>query len=88
MKSTKCFSPLLTAEVNPNGKAKPALQGLGYGTIDPVNKTNTTHSAITDQAGLSHINTESFKQEEVQNKLNQIITNDFDKEQALTELGV
>ena len=46
-----------------------------------------THAAITDQAGLSHINTESFKQEEVQNKLNPIITNDFDKEQALTELG-
>ena len=47
-----------------------------------------THTAITDQAGLSHINTENFKQEEVQNELNQIITNDFDKEQALTELGV
>ena len=72
---------------NTNGKAKPALQGLGYGTIDPVNKTNTTHAAITDQAGLSHINTENFKQEEVQHELNQIITNDFDKEQALTELG-
>ena len=72
---------------NTNGKAKPALQGLGYGTIDPVNKTNTTHAAITDQAGLSHINTESFKQEEVQHELNQIITNDFDKEQALKELN-
>lgn len=46
-----------------------------------------THAAITDQAGLSHINTESFKQEEVQHELNQIITNGFDKEQALTELG-
>ena len=45
-----------------------------------------THAAITDQAGLSHINTESFKQE-VQHELNQIITNDFNKEQALTELG-
>ncbi|VEG13338.1 two-partner secretion domain-containing protein [Moraxella cuniculi] len=70
-----------------DGKAKPALQGLGYGTIDPVNKTSTTHSAITDQAGLSHINTENFKQEEVQDELNQIITNDFDKEQALKELN-
>ena len=72
---------------NPNGKAKPALQGLGYGTIDPVNKTSTTHTAITDQAGLSHINTESFKQAEVQNELNQIITNDFDKEQVLRDLN-
>ncbi|MDH2274520.1 hypothetical protein [Moraxella porci] len=72
---------------NPNGKAKPALQGIGYGTIDPVNKTSTTHAAITDQAGLSHINTESFKQEEVQHELNEIITNDFNKEQVLTELG-
>ncbi|STZ10181.1 Hemolysin precursor [Moraxella caviae] len=71
---------------NPNGKAKPALQGIGYGTIDPVNKTSTTHAAITDQAGLSHINTENFKQEEVQNQLNEIITNDFDKEQATKEL--
>ncbi|WP_078317721.1 hemagglutinin repeat-containing protein [Moraxella porci] len=72
---------------NPNGKAKPALQGIGYGKIDPVHKTSTTHSVITDQAGLSHINTESFKQEEVQNQLNEIITNDFNKEQVLTELG-
>ncbi len=72
---------------NPNGKAKPALQGIGYGKIDPVNKTSTTHSAITDQAGLSHINTENFKQEEVQHELNEIITNDFDKEQAIKELG-
>ncbi|VEG12514.1 hypothetical protein [Moraxella cuniculi] len=70
-----------------DGKAKPALQGLGYGTIDPVHKTSTTHSAITDQAGLSHINTENFNQPEVQDELNQIITNDFDKEQALKELG-
>ena len=46
-----------------------------------------THTAITDQAGLSHINTGNFKQEEVQHELNQIITKDFDKEQALTELG-
>ncbi|MDO4895355.1 hemagglutinin repeat-containing protein, partial [Moraxella sp.] len=72
---------------NPNGKAKPALQGLGYGKIDPTHKTSTTHSAITDQAGLSHINTESFKQEEVQHELNQIITNDFNKEQVLKELN-
>jgi len=55
---------------SPNGKAKPALQGLGYGKIAPVNKTSTAHSAITDQAGLSHINTKNFKQEEVQNQLN------------------
>ncbi|WP_227545453.1 hypothetical protein [Moraxella catarrhalis] len=72
---------------NPNGKAKPALQGLGYGKIDPVNKTSSTHSAITDQIGLSHINTGNFKQEEVQNQLNEIIINDFNKEQVLTELG-
>ena len=39
-----------------DGKAKPALQGLGYGTITPTHKTSTTHAAITDQAGLSHIN--------------------------------
>ncbi|SPX85204.1 hemagglutinin repeat-containing protein [Moraxella ovis] len=72
---------------NPNGKAKPALQGLGYGKITPTHKTSTTHSAITDQAGLSHINTENFNQPEVQNQLNQIITNEFNKEQALKELG-
>lgn len=72
---------------SPNGKAKLALQGLGYGTIDPVNKTSTTHTAITDQAGLSHINTKNFKQEEVQHELNPIITNEFNKEQVLTELG-
>ncbi|MCL1624326.1 polymorphic toxin-type HINT domain-containing protein, partial [Moraxella sp. Tifton1] len=72
---------------NPNGKAKPALQGLGYGTITPTHKTSTTHSAITDQAGLSHINTENFNQPEVQDELNQIIANDFDKERVLTELG-
>ncbi|WP_158078948.1 VENN motif pre-toxin domain-containing protein [Moraxella caviae] len=63
------------------------MMGIGYGTIDPVNQTSTTHSAITDQAGLSHINTESFKQEEVQHELNQIIANDFDKEQAVKELN-
>ena len=61
--------------------------GLGYGKIDPVHKTSTTHTAITDQAGLSHINTKNFKQKEVQNQLNPIITNDFNKEQVLTELG-
>ncbi|UXZ04802.1 hemagglutinin repeat-containing protein [Moraxella nasicaprae] len=72
---------------NPNGKAKPALQGLGYGKIDPTHKTSTTHSAITDQAGLSHINTDNFKQAEVQHELNQIITNDFNKEQVLKELN-
>ncbi|STY87003.1 Filamentous hemagglutinin [Moraxella ovis] len=72
---------------NPNGKAKPTLQGLGYGKITPTHKTSTTHSAITDQAGLSHINTENFKQAEVQNQLNEIITNEFNKEQALKELG-
>lgn len=72
---------------HPNGKAKPALQGLGYGIITPAHKTSTTHSAITDQAGLSHINTGNFKQEEVQNQLNEIIINDFNKERVLTELG-
>ncbi|WP_327037484.1 hemagglutinin repeat-containing protein [Moraxella canis] len=72
---------------NPDNKAKPALQGLGYGTITPVNKTSTTHSAITDQAGLSHINTENFKQKEVQNQLNEIITNDFNQAQAHKELN-
>ncbi|WP_435939389.1 hemagglutinin repeat-containing protein [Moraxella bovoculi] len=72
---------------NPDGKAKPALQGLGYGTITPTHKTSTTHLAITDQAGLSHINTENFNQPEVQDELNQIIANDFDKEQALKELN-
>ena len=72
---------------SPNGKAKPALQGLGYGTITPAHKTSTTHTAITDQAGLSHINTKNFKQKEVQHELNPIITNDFNKEQVLTELG-
>ena len=41
---------------NPDGKAKPTLQGIGYGTITPAHKTSTTHTAITDQAGLSHIN--------------------------------
>lgn len=46
-----------------------------------------THAAITDQAGLSHINTESFKQEEVQNQLNPIITNDFNQAQAHKELN-
>ena len=61
--------------------------GLGYGTITPTHKTSTTRTAITDQAGLSHINTKNFKQEEVQNQLNPIITNDFNKEQVLTELG-
>ena len=61
--------------------------GLGYGTITPTHKTSTTHTAITDQAGLSHINTKNFKQEEVQNQLNPIITNDFNKEQALKELN-
>ncbi|MCL1624426.1 hypothetical protein M2R47_09320, partial [Moraxella sp. Tifton1] len=39
------------------------------------------------QAGLSHINTENFNQPEVQDELNQIIANDFDKEQALKELN-
>ena len=72
---------------NPNGKAKPALQGLGYGTITPAHKTSTTHTAITDQAGLSHINTENFKQAEVQNQLNPIITNGFNQAQALKELN-
>jgi len=61
--------------------------GLGYGTITPTHKTSTTHTAITDQAGLSHINTKNFKQKEVQNQLNPIITNDFNQEQVLTELG-
>ncbi|MCL1624423.1 polymorphic toxin type 47 domain-containing protein, partial [Moraxella sp. Tifton1] len=55
--------------------------------ITPTHKTSTTHSAITDQAGLSHINTENFNQPEVQDELNQIIANDFDKEQALKELN-
>ena len=64
-----------------------ALQSIGYGKIDPVNKTSTTHTAITDQAGLSHINTKNFKQEEVQHELNPIITNDFNQAQALKELN-
>ena len=64
-----------------------ALQSIGYGKIDPVNKTSTTHTAITDQAGLSHINTKNFKQKEVQNQLNPILINDFNKEQALKELN-
>ncbi|OAV01404.1 MULTISPECIES: hypothetical protein [Moraxella] len=64
-----------------------ALQSIGYGKIDPVNKTSTTHTAITDQAGLSHINTGNFKQEEVQNQLNPILINDFNQEQALKELN-
>jgi len=72
---------------SPNGKAKPALQGLGYGTITPAHKTSTTHTAITDQAGLSHINTKNFKQKEVQNQLNPIITNGFNQAQALKELN-
>ena len=72
---------------SPNGKAKPALQGLGYGTITPTHKTSTTHTAITDQAGLSHINTKNFKQKEVQHELNPILINEFNKEQVLTELG-
>lgn len=49
--------------------------------------SSTTHSAITDQAGLSHINAKNFKQEEVQNQLNPILTNDFNQEQALKELN-
>ena len=61
--------------------------GLGYGTITPTHKTSTTHTAITDQAGLSHINTKNFKQEEVQHELNPIITNDFNQAQALKELN-
>ena len=64
-----------------------ALQSIGYGTITPVNKTSTTRTAITDQAGLSHINTKNFKQEEIQNQLNPIITNDFNQAQALKELN-
>ncbi|WP_126331543.1 hypothetical protein [Moraxella cuniculi] len=61
--------------------------GLGYGTIDPVNKTSTTHSAITDQAGLNYINTENFNQQQTQNQLNQIINNDFNKDKAIKELN-
>ncbi|OAV01461.1 MULTISPECIES: hypothetical protein [Moraxella] len=61
--------------------------GLGYGTITPAHKTSTTHSAITDQAGLSHINTANVNQAEVQNQLNPIITNDFHQAQALKELN-
>ena len=72
---------------NPDNKAKPALQGLGYGTITPAHKTSTTHAAITDQAGLSHINTGNFNQAEVQNQLNEIITNDFNQAQAHKELN-
>ncbi|WP_227538757.1 hemagglutinin repeat-containing protein, partial [Moraxella canis] len=72
---------------NPDNKAKPTLQGLGYGTITPAHKTSTTHSAITDQAGLSHINTGNFKQEEIQNQLNEIISNDFNQAQAHKELN-
>ena len=72
---------------HPNGKSQtcPTRLRLWYKT--PAHKTSTTHSAITDQAGLSHINTGNFKQEEVQNQLNEIIINDFNKERVLTELG-
>ncbi|VEG12937.1 hemagglutinin repeat-containing protein [Moraxella cuniculi] len=60
---------------------------LGYGTITPTNKTSTTHSAITDQAGLDYINTENFNQQQTQNQLNQIINNDFNKDKAIKELN-
>lgn len=63
------------------------LSGLGYGTITPTHKTSTTHSAITDQAGLSHINADNFNQTDVQSELNQVISNEFNKEQVLKELG-
>ena len=65
------------------------LSGLGYGKIDPIHKTSITKSAITDQAGLSHISTDNFNSEDGQQALNPIINNDFtnQKSQLEKELG-
>ena len=53
------------------------LSGLGYGKIDPIHKTSITKSAITDQAGLSHISTDNLDSQDSQQALNPIISNDF-----------
>ena len=68
---------------------KLGLSGLGYGKIDPIHKTSITKSAITDQAGLSHINTDNLSSEDGQQALNPIINNDFtnQKSQLEKELG-
>ena len=68
---------------------KLGLSGLGYGKIDPIHKTSITKSAITDQAGLSHINTGNLGSNETQQTLNPIISNDFtnQKSQLEKELG-
>ena len=68
---------------------KLGLSGLGYGKIDPIHKTSITKSAITDQAGLSHISTDNFNSEDGQQALNPIISNDFtnQKSQLEKELG-
>ena len=65
------------------------LSGLGYGKINPIHKTSITKSAITDQAGLNHINTGNLGSNETQQTLNPIISNDFtnQKSQLEKELG-
>ena len=64
---------------------KLGLSGLGYGKIDPIHKTSITKSAITDQAGLSHINTGNFNSEDGQQALNPIISNDFTNQKSRLE---
>ena len=68
---------------------KLGLSGLGYGKIDPIHKKSITKSAITDQAGLSHINTGNLGSNDTQQTLNPIISNDFtnQKSQLKKELG-
>ena len=68
---------------------KLGLSGLGYGKINPIHKTSITKSAITDQAGLSHISTDNLSSEDGQQALNPIISNDFtnQKSQLEKELG-
>ncbi len=68
---------------------KLGLSGLGYGKIDPIHKTSITKSAITDQAGLSHINTGNLDSQDSQQALNPVIANDFtnQKSQLEKELG-
>ena len=61
------------------------LSGLGYGKIDPIHKTSITKSAITDQAGLSHISTDNFNSEDGQQALNPIISNDFTNQKSRLE---
>ena len=46
------------------------LSGLGYGKINPIHKTSITKSAITDQAGLSYINTSNLDSQDSQQALN------------------